>query len=476
MNKGKIKMIIKKYFSIKYNTLYFPFKADGSEDTTRIVTKLQNYGGEKRIDVGGGVVEDDQLTYGLYCMARGLVGFDTNDLDSSIAGKSITAYIRLYNLTPLPTTYTPSSLTIEVYPITASWDAGTYTSASAATGTSNWVSRTPTQSWTVTGGMDVDTSMSSSVSLSPGNKNLELDVTNHIIHSLTGGIRYYGFLLKLPSAMESSTSVSYWRKSFYMGDFSILSNLPRLDIVYNQIIADDRDKLIAGSSGTLYFYNFLNGTPTSINFSVATAQIINENGQTVASSTTVSQDSNYTGYYSSVLTVPISSWAMQRDFRDKWTFSFSDGSTISKENYTKVLGPVGESFNQKNVENMNVIFEKDESYKDILCKVKWNERKFMFFRRSFNYENAELFVPNNAYYRVYTLVEGLTREKWYQSDWDKMSYDKNGNWFTIDKTNFPIGKFYIEFMVNIFGNTLYYTDPKWYFTVSEDFITNSLYW
>jgi len=60
---------------------------------------------------------------------------------------------------------------------------------------------------------------------------------------------------------------------------------------------------------------------------------------------------------------------------------------------------------------MNVLFEKEETYQNILCKVKWNEKKYLFFRRSFSYENAELFVPKTAYYRIYTLTEGLTREK-----------------------------------------------------------------
>jgi len=112
-------MIIKKYFSLKYNTIYFPFKANGSEDVTRTFNKSHNFGGEKRVDVGGGCVQDEQLKYGLYCKARGLIGFDTNDINTSISAKNMTAYIRLYNLAQLPTAYTPSTLTIEVYPLTS---------------------------------------------------------------------------------------------------------------------------------------------------------------------------------------------------------------------------------------------------------------------------------------------------------------------------------------------------------------------
>jgi len=116
-------MLVKKYFNLKYNTIYYPFKQSGAEDTTRTVKKQHNFGGEKRIDIGGGRTGDDpfvQTMYGLYCKARGLVGFDTNDFtDSSITGKNLQATIRMYNLTPMPTTYTIPSMTIEVYPLTA---------------------------------------------------------------------------------------------------------------------------------------------------------------------------------------------------------------------------------------------------------------------------------------------------------------------------------------------------------------------
>jgi len=149
--------------------------------------------------------------------------------------------------------------------------------------------------------------MSATISLDPGNKNLELNVTNQIMNALTGNMRYYGFLLKLPNDLESSTASSYWRKSFYMGDFTVLANLPRLDITYDQYVADDRDKMIAGSSGSLYFYNFINGNPTSIGYSGVTAQIVNENDTVVTSTTSVVQDANYTAYYKAILTIPVSS-------------------------------------------------------------------------------------------------------------------------------------------------------------------------
>jgi len=51
--------------------------------------------------------------------------------------------------------------------------------------------------------------MSALKTLNPGNKHIELDITNIIQHSLTSGVRYYGFLLKLSDDIESTTATSY---------------------------------------------------------------------------------------------------------------------------------------------------------------------------------------------------------------------------------------------------------------------------
>jgi len=62
------------------------------------------------------------------------------------------------------------------------------------------------------------------------------------------------------------------------------------------------------------------------------------------------------------------------------------------------------------------------------------------------------------------------------SGWDRLGYDKDGNHFRIDKTQFAPGRYWIEFKVQMFGLTLYYKNRDWRFDITEDFVLNSLYW
>jgi len=164
--------------------------------------------------------------------------------------------------------------------------------------------------------MDVDYSMSALASLSPGNKNLELSVSSQIIHSISAGIRYYGFLLKLSDSQESSTSSQYWKKSFYMGDLTLApSNLPTLDIIYDSGIYDDRNSLVAGSTATLYHYNYLNASPTNIAYSSIQMDVLDENDVIVASANAISNAE--AGIYYVNLTVPTSAYKAHYNYRER---------------------------------------------------------------------------------------------------------------------------------------------------------------
>ena len=52
----------------------------------------------------------------------------------------------------------------------------------------------------------MDASMSATKLLDPSSKDIEVSVSAQLIHALTAGIRYYGFLLKLSDTEESATA------------------------------------------------------------------------------------------------------------------------------------------------------------------------------------------------------------------------------------------------------------------------------
>jgi len=76
-------MIQKKYLNLDYTTIYYPFKKDGTASPDQSMSSSYNFGGNKKIEVGGGktTLEDTEVQgfYGPYCIARGLLGFDTDD-------------------------------------------------------------------------------------------------------------------------------------------------------------------------------------------------------------------------------------------------------------------------------------------------------------------------------------------------------------------------------------------------------------
>jgi len=100
-----------------------------------------------------------------------------------------------------------------------------------------------------------------------------------------------------------------------MGDFTVPYNVPRLDVTYDDYTADDRDSMVAGSSGNLYFNNYINGVPTAIGYSSVQVDLLDENGTNVASASTISTDS--TGLYYVNLTVPVSAYKVHHDYRDR---------------------------------------------------------------------------------------------------------------------------------------------------------------
>lgn len=461
--------LLKQYLNLKYNTIYFPFNQNGSESSTQSISSNHNFGGNKKIEIGGGKTSEEDYVvmgyYGNYCIARGLLGFDTINWDHSISSyqNTLTANLRLYHNPS--TNYVPSSLTIEIYPITASWDAGSYTEAVPTEGKSNWWYRDSTNLWSTSGGWDVHLPMSSSITLTPSNLDIEMSITNLVKHSLSSGMRYYGLLLKLPNTIETATASINFKKEIYAGDFSLPYQLPRIDIQYDDQKIDDRSSFIVGQSNRLYFYNTINGNLFNMNFSSATAHIKDEDDITITSTTSVS---NSAGEYFIDITIPVSSFKENKRYRDVWIFNI--GSTTAKqENYIDVIGITNNSFDLPSSRKIKLDVEKQESERNLYFRVSPVEDKFFFFKSWAKDVKQQKYYPSNAWFRVYTLINDSNYEKYYMTDWDKLSKDKNGLYFELDKTLFQIGKYYLEFKMNIFDGTYYYADKKHLFRVTQDF-------
>lgn len=464
-------MIQKKYLNLDYTTIYYPFKEDGTSSPDQSISSSYNFGGNKKIEVGGGktTLEDTAVQgfYGPYCIARGLLGFDTDDWDSSLSSQSsLQATLRLYHLPS--TNWVPSTLTIEVYPLTASWIAGTYTDAVLETAPANWWYRDTTNQWSTSGGWDVDASLSTSIELTPSNKHIELDISEIVKHGLSSTDRFYGLLLKLPDADETATGSINFKKEIYTGDFTLPHMLPRIDIQWDSYVQDDRFYFLAGQESRLYFYNYINGRPSSIDASSITAEIRDDNSNTIVSTDTVIQDPNHPGFYYADITFPLSAYKDWRKYYDYWTFNFA-GNEIEKHNVINVISPLDDTYITPNTEKLKFILDKKDSQRKIDFNLQVKENQFHFFK-TWSGESAEVYVPSEAYYRVYLLLDDIEREKYYVTDWDRVSSSYEGLKFSVDKTQFPMGKYYLEFKMSLFGDIYYWANRKHYFRVEEDFL------
>jgi hypothetical protein len=474
--------INKIYLNQKYNTIFYPYSDTGDYSNTFSLKKYNNFGNEKCVAVGGGIVATDDIAqtlyYGQYCKARSILGFDTDTLDKSLSAQSPVSMLRLYHLNKW-TEYTPASIKVEVLPLTGDWDAGTQTSADLTiTGGSSWEYKNSAETW---GDNDditdlVDYSLSTSITLAPSNQMLEVDISNMISYCLENDYRIYGIVLKLTDVQESSTANSFFVKYLYAGDFSLLNKMPRIDITTTNYVGDDRDALIAGQESRLYFYNMVNGSPANIDADTISMEIQDRDEATITGSMTPIQDTNNTGYYYVDFTFPVSAWEQSGIYNDVWTFSY--GSTdIIKTGEINVLSPIDNSFDSIDNNKLSFNFIKEDTKRDLHAKLKVKENKVLFFRSTSKKDDANKYNIKNAYYKIYTFDTSTgEREKWYVSDWDRMSYDKDSLWCDIDKTIFPIGTYFIEFKINLFGKELYYTDKKFFFTVEEDFVNDELYY
>jgi hypothetical protein len=474
--------INKIYLNQKYNTIYYPFSDDGNYSNNFTIKKYNNFGNEKRVSIGGGKVEStdfaDTLYYGQYCKARAILGFDTSTLDKSISANSPVSMLRLYNLYKW-TEYTPASITIEILPLTGDWSAGTQTSADlTVTGGSSWEYKNSSEVWGDNNDVTdlVDYSLSASAELTPSNKHIEVNISTMINYCLENDYRIYGVVLKLTSEQESSTANSYFIKNIYTGDFTMLNKLPRIDITTTNYIHDDRNSILAGQSSRLYFYNMVNGTPSATNADSASVTIVDRDETTIIDSVSPTADSNNTGYYYVDFTFPVSAWEQNGIYNDKWTFNY-DGTSLIKTGEFNVTSPINNSFEILDSNKLSLVFIKEENKRNMHVKLKVKENKFLFFNKTSKEDDANNYNIKEVYYRVYTFDTSTgEREKWYVSDWDRMSYDKESIWCDIDKTIFPIGKYFIEFKFNLFGKELYYADKKYFFSIEEDFINTSLYY
>ena len=138
---------------------------------------------------------------------RALIQFSTSQITdvitNIISGSTYSASLKLF----LANATLPIDYTIFGYPISQSWDMGLGKSADIPITTvgCTWISRTETSNWASTGSSFINTPSSQSFNYIDS-KDINMDVTSIVNSWASSSIPNNGFLLRLSSSIEDSTT------------------------------------------------------------------------------------------------------------------------------------------------------------------------------------------------------------------------------------------------------------------------------
>lgn len=163
----------------------------------------QNFGRDEILEISN----ETEITALNADVNRALIQFSTSQIVDVITNKTGVGYISYLKLFLAEATL-PIDYSIYAYPISQSWDMGLGKSSDNPITTvgCTWISRTSTENWITTGSSFIS-SISSSQSFNYiSNKDINIDVTSIVDQWNSNSIPNNGFLLKLSSSIENSTT------------------------------------------------------------------------------------------------------------------------------------------------------------------------------------------------------------------------------------------------------------------------------
>lgn len=380
-------------------------------------------------------------TLGSSSLARTLIQFDTAAI-ALLTGSNDISPVATYRLVLKHKTSgerLPSSFDVTVVPVTTAWDEGTGIDDQRLTdlGVANWDKATSTTWWTTAGG-DFNLSSTASMHFDSGREDLDVDITN-IFRSWTNGVTANnGLIVKMSASHESDAVYSdFYTKKFYSRASSYEDRRPYIEISWNDFVADDRSSMFWSRSGTLVMQNIVQGILTNLS------------GNPIVdikdlSGTLLSVTSSYTGnpgIYSASLALVSASYSGSM-FSDCWRLSgnslFTGSFSFGKDGGTDDGAPFQLVAKVRNLQNeyvaddvvrFDVSFRKRAQVQSVLSTASLTPSSYIVRKAYFSIENdatSEQVVPFGTGSTEYT----------------KMSYDKNGNYFKFHMRNLHAGNVY----------------------------------
>ena len=196
---------------------------------------------------------------------------------------SVSFYLKMTNAKH--STTLPRNFVLSVHGISGSWQEGRgldmedYTDLTYGNTGSNWINRQGSTAWDTQGGdFYTDSSSSFDASFVTGDEDLEINVTTLVEQWLNSpgnvlGVKDNdGFIIKLSSSFEGSTTDSYYTKKFFARSSEFFFRRPILEARWNSSRRDNRGNMFFSSSMlpgpenlmNLYMYNYFRGNLVDI--------------------------------------------------------------------------------------------------------------------------------------------------------------------------------------------------------------------
>lgn len=378
-------------------------------------------------------------------LSRILLKFDTSSLDAFLSTNNVlsrhkTYYLRLQNQTTADGL--PTSFDLNVIPVSGAWDEGTGmdTFDSKDDGYVNWWKRTSTDYWALRGG-DVYASPVVNQHFDPGDENLYLDITSVFEVWASGTVPNDGLMVKLTASVEVDTHYQdYYKKSFYSRHSRWQERHPYVEIRWNDFIGDDRGRMSWNKTGSLFLHNIVDGVYTDLSIGSNTLIMSISDASGVLTYATASHV-GLIGVYSASFALPTGSYSGSL-FYDTWgsgSFAFMTGSFTFKRKGAAQNVPSRQYVAR--VTNLRDMYDLDEVVRfDVFVKEK-NYRQNVILTASVANE------PDIIEKCYYAIENDSTRERVIgfgtgSQQHTRLSYDVNGNYFTLPMSNFYSGEVY----------------------------------
>lgn len=334
----------------------------------------------------------------------------------------------------------PYGFTLEVLPVSASWDEGRGQDVNDLGDhfAANWVKRTASQYWSSQGG-DFLSSPSATSYFDLGTEDIDLDVTPLVEGWMSGTYANNGLVVKMSGALESDTDYTdLYVKKFYSRHTSWQDRAPYIEVRVNDFKGDDRINMRWGRSGSLYLYNVVGGTLTDLEAGQVVVSIADASG--VLTHATASRGTT-PGIYSASFALTSGSYSGSL-FYDRWRVgarTLTTGSFVFKANSPVNTLPQGtlvarvrnlqDEYQPEDAPRLEVAFRRRPTTLPVVLTASQSPSVEV-------YERAWYAVENDATReRVIPFGTGSQQHT-------RLSYDGNGNYFRLFMNNFHAGNVY----------------------------------